>query len=147
MAKSFLTLCNSMHCGPTGSSVHGISRQEYCSGLPFPLLGDLPDPGIEPESPALAGRLFTTEPGVASPEKPQRNRHSNLNLSNGSSGGSVVKNLLAKAGDTGDMGSVPGPGRAHGGNGNSLRYSCLEKPMDRRDRWAQPTASQRVRHD
>ena len=40
----------------------GFSRQEYWSGLPFPSLGDLPDPGIEPESPALAGRSFTTEP-------------------------------------------------------------------------------------
>ena len=31
----------------------GFSRQEYCSGLPFPSPGDLPDPGTEPESPAL----------------------------------------------------------------------------------------------
>ena len=38
------------------------SRQEYWSGLPFPPPGDFPDPGIEPESPALAGRFFTTEP-------------------------------------------------------------------------------------
>ena len=30
----------------------GCSRQKYWSGLPFPLPGDLPDPGIEPESPA-----------------------------------------------------------------------------------------------
>ena len=29
-----------------------FSRQEYMSGLPFPSPGDLPDPGIEPESPA-----------------------------------------------------------------------------------------------
>ena len=35
--------------------------QEYWSGLPFPSPGDLPDPGIEPVSPALAGRFFTTE--------------------------------------------------------------------------------------
>ena len=40
----------------------GFSRQEYWSGLPFPSPGDLPDPGIELESPALAGRFFTTEP-------------------------------------------------------------------------------------
>ena len=39
-----------------------FSRQEYRSGLPFPPLGDLPDPGTEPESPALACRFFTTEP-------------------------------------------------------------------------------------
>ena len=40
----------------------GFSRQEYQSRLPFPSPGDLPDPGIEPASPALAGGLFTTEP-------------------------------------------------------------------------------------
>ena len=43
----------------------GFSKQEYCSGLPFPPPGDLPDPGTEPmspESPALAGEFFTTEP-------------------------------------------------------------------------------------
>ena len=36
-----------------------LSRQEYWSGLPFPSPGDLPDPGIEPMSPALAGRFFS----------------------------------------------------------------------------------------
>ena len=40
----------------------GFSRQEYWSGLPFPSPRDLPDPGIEPKSPALAGAFFTTEP-------------------------------------------------------------------------------------
>ena len=43
----------------------GLSWQEYCSGLPFPPPGDLPNPGIEPASlvhPALAGRFFTTVP-------------------------------------------------------------------------------------
>ena len=40
----------------------GFSRQEYSSGLPFPPPGDLPDPRIEPMSPALAGGCFTTEP-------------------------------------------------------------------------------------
>ena len=37
----------------------GFSRQ-YWSGLPFPPPGDLPNPGIEPRSPAMAGRFFTT---------------------------------------------------------------------------------------
>ena len=40
----------------------GFSRQEYWSGLPCPLPGDLPDPGIKPSSlmpPALAGKFFT----------------------------------------------------------------------------------------
>ena len=36
-----------------------FSRQEYWSGLPFPSPGDLPNPGIEPGSPALAGGFFT----------------------------------------------------------------------------------------
>ena len=40
----------------------GFSRQEYWSGVPFPFPGDLPNPGIEPPSPALTGRFFTTEP-------------------------------------------------------------------------------------
>ena len=43
----------------------GFSRQEYWSGLPFPSLGDLPNPGIKPTSPvspAFAGGFFTTEP-------------------------------------------------------------------------------------
>ena len=40
----------------------GFSRQEYQSGLPFPTPGDLPNPGIEPGSPTLAGEFFTTEP-------------------------------------------------------------------------------------
>ena len=38
-----------------------FSRQEYWSGLPLPTREDLPDPVIEPMSPALAGRFFTTE--------------------------------------------------------------------------------------
>ena len=40
----------------------GFPRQEYWSGLPFPSPRDLPKPGIEPTSPALADRFFTTEP-------------------------------------------------------------------------------------
>ena len=48
-----------MNCSLPGSSVHGFPRQEYWSGLPFPLPGGLPNPGIESESPALAGVFFT----------------------------------------------------------------------------------------
>ena len=44
----------------------------------------------------------------------------------------VVKNLPANAGDTGDIGLIPGLGRFLGGaNGNPLHYSCLENPIDR----------------
>ena len=42
-----------------------FSRQEYWSGLPFPSPGDLPDPGIEPRSPALQADALLSEP----PEK------------------------------------------------------------------------------
>ena len=37
----------------------GFPRQEYWRGLPFPSPGDLPDPGIKPASPAVAGGFFT----------------------------------------------------------------------------------------
>ena len=43
-----------------------FSRQEYWSGLPFPSPGDLPNPGIKPMLPVLAGKFFTTKP----PRKP-----------------------------------------------------------------------------
>ena len=66
VTKLCLTLSDPMDYSPPGSSVHGI-LQEYCSGLPFPSPGDLPDPGIEPASPALVGRFCTAE----SPEKPK----------------------------------------------------------------------------
>ena len=47
-------------------------------------------------------------------------------------GGSVVKNLPANAGDTGDAGLTPGWGRFLGeGNGNLPQYSYLENPKDR----------------
>ena len=51
--------------------------------------------------------------------------------------GSVVKNLLANEGDSGDPASIPEPGRSlGGGNGNLLQYSCLENSMDRGARQA-----------
>ena len=62
---SHVQLCDPMDCSPPGSSVHGFSRQEYWSGLPYPPPGDLPDPGIEPASltsPVLAGGSFSTSP-------------------------------------------------------------------------------------
>ena len=47
-------------------------------------------------------------------------------------GGTVVKNPLAKAGDTRDLGSIPGFGWSSGtGNGNPLRYSYLENSLDK----------------
>ena len=63
VAKLYQTLCDLMDCSLPGFSLSmGFPRQEYRSGLPFPTPGDLPNPGIEPASPALAGRFFTAEP-------------------------------------------------------------------------------------
>ena len=43
----------------------------------------------------------------------------------------MVKNLPATAGDTRDLGSIPGLGRSPGErNGNRLQYSCLGNPVD-----------------
>ena len=48
------------------------------------------------------------------------------------SSGSVVKKSSCNAGNTGDMGSIPGLAKSPGGgNGNPLQYSCLENPIDR----------------
>ena len=46
----------------------GFSRQKYWSGLPLPSPGDLPDPGVEPGSPALQADALSSEP----PGKPRR---------------------------------------------------------------------------
>ena len=51
-----------------------FSRQEYSSGLLFPTPRDLPKPGIEPSSPALAGEFFTPSvtweaPYMSSPQQ------------------------------------------------------------------------------
>ena len=53
------------------------------------------------------------------------------------SGNTGVKTLPVNAGDTGDLGSIPGWGRSPGGgNGNPLQYFCLENPMDRGAWWS-----------
>ena len=57
--RLFATLWIVAHQAPPSM---GFSRQEYCSGLPFPSPGDLSDPGIEPRSPALQADALTSEP-------------------------------------------------------------------------------------
>ena len=64
MSESFTTLWTVSHQAPLSME---FSRQEYWSGLPVPSPGDLPDSGIKPGSPALAGGYFTAE----LPGKPQ----------------------------------------------------------------------------
>ena len=61
--------CDPMDPSPPGSSVHGIFQTKILEWVPFPIPGDLLNPGIKPASPlspALAGRFFTIWP----PEKP-----------------------------------------------------------------------------
>ena len=50
-----------MDCSLLGSSVHEISQTRMLEWVAISFSGDLPDPGIEPVSLALAGRFFTTE--------------------------------------------------------------------------------------
>ena len=52
------TLCDPMECSRRVPLSIGFSRQEYWRGLPFPSPGDLPDPGIIPVFPALAGGFY-----------------------------------------------------------------------------------------
>ena len=63
VTQSCLTLRDPMDCvayqAPPSME---FSRQEYWCGLPFPSLGDLPDPGIEPGSPALQADTLPSEP-------------------------------------------------------------------------------------
>ena len=65
VAKSCLTLHDPMDCGLSGSSVHGIFWAFLENGLTFPSPGYLPDPGIEPESPASQADSFTLEKEMA----------------------------------------------------------------------------------
>ena len=59
MSDSFVTPWTVARQAPLSM---GFSRQEYWSASPCPPPGDLPNLGIEPRSPTLAGRFFTTEP-------------------------------------------------------------------------------------
>ena len=62
VAQSCPTLLRPHELWPTRLLLFmGFPRQEYWSELPFSSPGNLPDPEIEPKSPALAGGFFTTE--------------------------------------------------------------------------------------
>ena len=62
VAQSGATLCDPMDCSLLGSSVHGILLERILEWLPWPSPGDLPDPGIEPGSPALQADSLLSEP-------------------------------------------------------------------------------------
>ena len=104
----------------------GFSRQEYWSGLPFPSPGDLPDPGIEPRSPALQADALTSEP----PGKPSLGEYAFVNWNLGFPGDLDGKESACNAGD---LGSIPRSGRSPGeGNDYPLEYSCPENPHGQR---------------
>ena len=85
-----------------------MRRLSSCGSWAQSLRGmwDLPRPGLEPVSPALAGRFSTTAP----PGKPVISPLMQEFFTLGFPGGAMVKNLPVNAGD---MGSSPGPGRSH----------------------------------
>ena len=62
IAQSCPALVNSWTVARQAPLSLGFSRQEYWSGLPFPLVGDLPHPGIEPGSPVLQADSLPSEP-------------------------------------------------------------------------------------
>ena len=120
----------------------GFSRQEYYSGLPCPPPGDLPDPGIEPESlmsPALVSRFFTElRAGWAAVHGVTESQTwlSDLTftfhfhaLETNNPGGTFGKELACQCRRLRDVGLIPGSGRSPGkGHGNPLKYSCLKNP-------------------
>ena len=67
--QSCPTLCDPLDCSLQALLSMGFSRQEYWSGLPFPSPGNLPNPGIEPGSPALQADALLSEPPGSSHSK------------------------------------------------------------------------------
>ena len=103
----------------------GFSRQEYWSVLPCPPPGDLPNPGIEPRSPALqADSLPLCHLGYPIYLQVELLHHM------GFPGGSDSRESAC---NVGDLALIPGLGRSPGGgHGNTLQYSYLENPHGQR---------------
>ena len=62
VAQSYSTFCNPWTVAYQAPQSMGFFRQEYWSGLPFPSPVDLPNPGIEPGSPALKADALPSKP-------------------------------------------------------------------------------------
>ena len=60
--QSCLTLCDPMDCSPKAPLSVEFSRRDYWGEMPFSSTGDLPDPGMEPRSPALQADSLPSEP-------------------------------------------------------------------------------------
>ena len=148
--------CDSMDC--TGSSVHGIFRQEYWSGFLSPSPGDLLNPGLKPGSPALqANSLLSEPPGkpailfsyISSAPKPSTSLMIAslvsvywMNLRSTMTRNRQEKELWFLNKEKGRRYSgeeeitlnalyLPTFSIINGeGNGTPLQYSCLKNPMD-----------------
>ena len=108
----------------------GFSRQEYWSGVPLPSPGDLPDPGMEPRSPALHADALPSEPPGTSDVSSQL-QFCHLFPAIERMGFPCASEGKASLCNAGDPGSIPGLGRSPGeASGTPLQYSCLENPMD-----------------
>ena len=116
-----------MDCSLPGSSIHGISQQEYWTRLPFPPSVDRPNLGIELASlevSCIGKQIHYIEP----PRKPQW--------------------LRLQASKAERAGSIPGSGRfPEEGNGHPLQYSCWEIPWMEEPGGLQSMGSQRVGRD
>ena len=97
VAESCPTLCDPMDCSPPGSSVHGIPRQEYWSGLPFLSPGDLPDPGIEPGAPTLQADCFFNQLSYEGSPEVESSKHTHRVVNLGISASSPVGKLRRAA--------------------------------------------------
>ena len=118
-----------MDCAPQAPLSREFSRQEYWSGLSFPSPGYLPNPGIEPGSPALQADSLPSEP----PGKPLTISGKHPIISYNVSGQEIYILIFSgsagkeSACNVGDLGLIPGLGRSLGeGNGYPAQYSCLK---------------------
>ena len=92
-AQSFVTLRTIAHKTPQSIE---LFRQEYWSGLSFPSPGDLPDPGIEPTSPALQADFLPTDPSGNRNRNRVHNKWTALETSQNLAHPCLSKNRLQK---------------------------------------------------
>ena len=148
MGESCAALPRGPHCGPKTAVpsdaesagccpsplMHSGPSQELTSrsqrSLPHSRSYPFPGVGLHPMTGQWEDRIIKVHTACLNVEQPWSGLESCQWM--GDTGGAVVKNLPASAGDERDACWIPGLGRSPGvGNGNSLQYSCLVKPMDR----------------
>ena len=134
---SCATLCNPMDCSPLGSSAHGIFQARV---LEWGAIAFSATPSI------ISCYSYSVSNWRIPDFLPLEMGH--LAITKECPGGAGVKNLPANAGDTKDVGLIPGSGRSLGeGNGNPLQYSYLEKSSRPRSLVGYSPWGHRVRHD